>query len=268
VIVPYRDGCGHNNQGVGRIKNLQDFVAHTPSFLRKRGVPDLRLIVVEQTKRGLFNKGVMFNAGAKQAEAIGCDYMVMNDVDQIPVGENLKHEFPSQPTHLCTDTDQEKFKLYETMVGGALLLSMEQYKRLNGYSNLYFGWGQEDDDMYERIKATYKKVLHFKKGKYHALSHTRVKDLDVTSAFRNNSKHLQQMRKQAAKMLKDDGYSQVSEYSRVVKVHEAAKADPPYAAGDLDVIVGEDYTHMLVEVTTKDGKPLEDCATVKALLLM
>eukprot|EP00961_Rhodomonas_salina_P155547 2094621-Rhodomonas_salina.1 len=31
------------------------------------------------------------------------------DVDfvlTIPVGENLKHEFPSQPTHLCTDTDQ------------------------------------------------------------------------------------------------------------------------------------------------------------------
>jgi len=45
-------------------------------------------------------------------------------------------------------------------VGGALLLQIEHYKRINGYSNKYFGWGQEDDDMYERVNFVFKSVKH------------------------------------------------------------------------------------------------------------
>jgi len=71
-----------------------------------------------------------------------------------------------------------------TQVGGAFLLQIEDYKKINGYSNKYFGWGQEDDDMYERVRFVYKEVKHIseKVGKYHALKHGRVKDLDVTGA--------------------------------------------------------------------------------------
>jgi hypothetical protein len=46
------------------------------------------------------------------------------------------------------------------MVGGAFLLQIEHYKKLNGYSNKYFGWGQEDDDMYERVRFAFKEVKH------------------------------------------------------------------------------------------------------------
>jgi predicted glycosyltransferase involved in capsule biosynthesis len=45
-------------------------------------------------------------------------------------------------------------------VGGAFLLQVEHYKRINGYSNKYFGWGQEDDDMYERVNFVFKSVKH------------------------------------------------------------------------------------------------------------
>ena len=33
------------------------------------------------------------------------------------------------------------------------MFSQEQYIRINGYSNRYFGWGGEDDDLYHRLKA-------------------------------------------------------------------------------------------------------------------
>ena len=36
---------------------------------------------------------------------------------------------------------------YQELVGGVLNMRTEHFQRLNGYSNLYWGWGAEDDDM-------------------------------------------------------------------------------------------------------------------------
>ena len=40
--------------------------------------------------------------------------------------------------------------MYSDLVGGALALTPTQVVQTNGYSNLYWGWGAEDDDMYMR----------------------------------------------------------------------------------------------------------------------
>ena len=39
---------------------------------------------------------------------------------------------------------------YWDLVGGALALTPEQVVKTNGYSNVYWGWGGEDDDMFLR----------------------------------------------------------------------------------------------------------------------
>lgn len=36
---------------------------------------------------------------------------------------------------------------YKEIVGGVLAVSITDYKTINGYSNLYWAWGGEDDDM-------------------------------------------------------------------------------------------------------------------------
>jgi beta-1,4-galactosyltransferase 1 len=36
---------------------------------------------------------------------------------------------------------------YEELVGGVLSMRTDHFLRVNGYSNLYWGWGAEDDDM-------------------------------------------------------------------------------------------------------------------------
>jgi GT2 family glycosyltransferase len=43
--------------------------------------------------------------------------------------------------------------LYEELIGGVLNLRKEHLLAVNGYSNLYWGWGAEDDDMYYRLKS-------------------------------------------------------------------------------------------------------------------
>ena len=50
--------------------------------------------------------------------------MVMNDVDHVPTHHDNKHEFPKEPLHLCTATDMKGFTFYDTMVGGAMLISI------------------------------------------------------------------------------------------------------------------------------------------------
>ena len=59
------------------------------------------------------------------AASIGCDYVVMNDVDHVPTHHDNKHEFPKEPLHLCTATDMKGFTFYDTMVGGAMLISIQ-----------------------------------------------------------------------------------------------------------------------------------------------
>jgi len=170
----------------------------------------------------------------------------MNDVDQIPISDKISHEWPKEPVHLCTNTDQQGFTFYDAMVGGAFLLQIAHYKKLNGYSNKYFGWGQEDDDMYERVRYVFKDVKHIdqKFGNYHALKHGRVKDLDVTDLFRNNSRYLDRLRNKGASVYMKDGYNNVEKLTKLVQVWKGPSTEVP---GDMAVIPDGDYDHLLVD---------------------
>jgi len=39
---------------------------------------------------------------------------------------------------------------YFTIFGGVSGLTKEQFTKTNGFSNQFFGWGGEDDDMWNR----------------------------------------------------------------------------------------------------------------------
>lgn len=42
---------------------------------------------------------------------------------------------------------------YQQICGGVVAIEKSQFIALNGFSNNYWGWGGEDDDMFKRINA-------------------------------------------------------------------------------------------------------------------
>ena len=42
---------------------------------------------------------------------------------------------------------------YDDIFGGVSAMTVDQFKLVNGFSNLFWGWGGEDDDMANRLRV-------------------------------------------------------------------------------------------------------------------
>lgn len=140
VCIPYRN----------RELHLNEFVPKVGKFLKERNI-EFQMYFAHQVDDKLFNRGAMKNIAAKHAFEDGCDYIVWHDIDMIPE-EGADYSFPSEgPRHIATKISQMDYQLkYHEYFGGAVLFSKEQVEKTNGYSNDYWDWGMEDDDLFWR----------------------------------------------------------------------------------------------------------------------
>jgi hypothetical protein len=102
----------------------------------------------------------MKNIAAKHAFEDGCDYIVWHDIDMVPEDDTCDYSFPNDnPQHIAVRISQSDYQLkYEEYFGGAVVFSKEQVEKTNGYSNDYWDWGMEDDDLFWRcVKEGYAK---------------------------------------------------------------------------------------------------------------
>jgi hypothetical protein len=140
VCVPYRN----------RETHLKEFIPTVGKYLESQGI-EYCMYFGHQTDDKLFNRGAMKNIAAKHAFEDGCDYIVWHDIDMIPE-EGCDYSYPTEtPIHIATNISQMDYKLkYEEYFGGAVIFSKEQVEKTNGYSNDYWDWGMEDDDLFWR----------------------------------------------------------------------------------------------------------------------
>ena len=141
VCVPYRNREEHMNQ----------FVPHLSNFLDKKGI-NHTIYIVHQVDEFLFNRGLMKNIGAKHAFDDGCDYIVWHDIDMVPEDDSCDYSYPeNNPQHIAVRISQSDYNLkYQEYFGGAVVFTKEQVEATNGYSNDYWDWGMEDDDLFWR----------------------------------------------------------------------------------------------------------------------
>ena len=212
VIVPYRD----------RKEHLSLFVPHMEKCLSEDGV-DFNIFIIEQDNDKPFNRAKLLNVGFDLSKEF--DYFAFHDVDMLPVDSDYS---PIEgPTHLASEVEQFSWGLpYEGYFGGVTLFDKESFLKINGYSNDYWGWGAEDDDVLHRCMLmgveTYRKEC-----RYRSLNHERVVERNL---YHQNVMRLKdfQSDESAITKIQEDGLSTLSytkksqenitDLSRLIKV--------------------------------------------------
>lgn len=157
IIVPYRD----------RAEHLKKFTVDIKNFLNDQGI-GYHLFVIEQYGEDLFNRGKLLNIGFDLIKD-DFDYVCFHDVDLIPGNSECDYSCPDGASHLSKYRSQSNYKvIWEPYFGGVNIFTKEAFKKINGFSNKFFGWGAEDDDLRKRCNF-YKVPIERKNGRYLSL---------------------------------------------------------------------------------------------------
>lgn len=143
VIIPYRN----------REEQLNIFLKKITQYLENKEI-NHKIFVIHQDNGKMFNRGMLLNIGFKYALKNKCDYVVFHDVDMLPV--DVDYSYSDIPLHLSTNfhyfPNQNEKIVFDEYFGGVTLFPTEVFQQINGYSNKYWGWGYEDDDLLLRCK--------------------------------------------------------------------------------------------------------------------
>jgi hypothetical protein len=144
ICIPYRN----------RKEHIERLIPHLSKYLTSQNI-DHKFYVGHQVDDKLFNRGAMKNIAAHYAFNDGCDYIAWHDVDMLVYDKDgvfADYSYPEDnPMHIATKLSKYNYGLgYDQYFGGVVLFTKEQAYQTNGYSNDYWDWGQEDDDLFWR----------------------------------------------------------------------------------------------------------------------
>uniref|UniRef100_A0A8B9ZFS7 Beta-1,4-galactosyltransferase n=1 Tax=Anas platyrhynchos TaxID=8839 RepID=A0A8B9ZFS7_ANAPL len=115
-----------------------------------------------QAGNGTFNRAKLLNVGVKEAlKDEEWDCLFLHDVDLIPENDyNLYTCDPWNPKHVSVAMNKFGYNLpYSQYFGGVSALTPDQYMKINGFPNEYWGWGGEDDDIATRVRLAGMKIV-------------------------------------------------------------------------------------------------------------
>ncbi|XP_037318274.1 beta-1,4-galactosyltransferase 1 [Pungitius pungitius] len=144
IIIPFRR----------RDEHLKFWLFYLHPILQRQQL-DYGVYVINQDGEEVFNRAKLLNVGYTEAlKDYDYDCFVFSDVDLIPMDDRNIYKCFSQPRHLSVSMDKFGFRLpYNQYFGGVSSMSKEQYLKINGFPNNYWGWGGEDDDIFNRLSS-------------------------------------------------------------------------------------------------------------------
>lgn len=149
IVIPYRD----------RAKQLSRFLPHIRDYFAAGDIP-CHLVIAEQAEGLPFNRGAMKNIGYRLGAP--SDYTCFHDVDYLPLEADYSwSDLPAGLVWAGAEAIPIKTQGLTQYIkpnmpqffGGAVLMPNALFERVDGYSNLYWGWGYEDTDLISRFQA-------------------------------------------------------------------------------------------------------------------
>ncbi|XP_067824577.1 beta-1,4-galactosyltransferase 2-like isoform X2 [Heptranchias perlo] len=142
VIIPFRNRDHH----------LRHWLYYLHPILRRQQ-GDYGIYIIEQAGDNTFNRAKLLNVGFAEAlKENNYDCFIFSDVDIIPENDKNLYRCGQNPRHLACAMDKFGYRLpYTGYFGGVVAFTKDQYLKINGFSNSYWGWGTEDDDTYKRV---------------------------------------------------------------------------------------------------------------------
>jgi len=136
LIIPYRD----------RVNHLMYFLNNSLPKLVE-AIPNLEVIVVEQTHGKRFNRGATIN--------IGYDYYKNDDYYYITQDVDVNPQIPEAINFYANEVKDNKFLgIYSDgdTLGGIVKFLGSTFSKTNGFPNDYWGWGHEDKELENRAR--------------------------------------------------------------------------------------------------------------------
>jgi hypothetical protein len=165
IIVPYRN----------RANQLKSFLRYMHNYLRKQQI-HYKIFIVEQADSKAFNRAKLFNIGASYALRENFPCLIMQDVDLMPLKLGNIYACTERPRHMSSALDSFRFNLpYYGLFGGAIAMTSDTFIHINGFSNMFQGWGGEDDDIYARLVNKKYRIIRFNPSiaQYTMLKHSK-----------------------------------------------------------------------------------------------
>lgn len=152
LLVPYR--------GASAQLDVAELCDRLSVHLRRHDI-EYHIFVANQIDRRPFNRGALVNAAvatlltaeqqAGPSPSKRFDYLAVHDIDRFPVVANAScarakaryYAFPEPRPRVLHPT---------SFAGGVLVASVALFRAVNGFSNSYWGWGEEDNDLFVRLR--------------------------------------------------------------------------------------------------------------------
>ncbi|NWX41262.1 B4GT4 galactosyltransferase, partial [Steatornis caripensis] len=150
ILIPHRN----------REKHLLYLLEHLHPFLQRQQL-DYGIYVIHQAGSTKFNRAKLLNVGYLEAlKEANWDCFIFHDVDLVPENDFNIYMCDRQPKHLVVGRNNTGYRLrYQGYFGGVTALTRDQFSKVNGFSNNYWGWGGEDDDLRIRVEMQKMRVV-------------------------------------------------------------------------------------------------------------
>jgi hypothetical protein len=216
IIVPFRES---NSKTKERTNQLLTFAKHYHNY-----IPNLEILIIEQSNdKRKFNRGALLNIGFELSKESVGNTFIFHDVDLISPKSisALYCAYPKHPIHIA-NLWTEKYT-FSDFLGGIISFSKKDFQRINGFPNDFWGWGGEDDAMYNRLVSARIPVLKVNGDeKIKGLEHTpqgESKETKNVSKTQGILRDLKSWRKNGLNNLKYDIVSvEYFEYPNIQKV--------------------------------------------------